>query len=280
MLGLFFGRAAAQLPIPPVPEGGAFTSDLAGLLHEPDISRIGAAQRDAWQNQATPIIVVTIPSMGVYGHTGSIEEFAAKWFNTWGIGSGEEGKNKGILVMVSVGDRKARIELGASWGRDWDDHCKRIMDGTMIPAFKRGGYSDGIAAGVEELARMAGAGVSAPAPAAPGFVERTQTALESKQPVGPASPFPLMPIVAMVGFGILLIIGSFFAPENMRNTMLVAGVVLILFALFFWILIFVLFLIAKFRGGGGGRSGWSGGFSSGDGFSGGSSGGGGASGSW
>jgi uncharacterized protein len=281
MLALVAGRVGAQLPLPPPPADGAFITDLAGLLHDPEINRIGAAQHDAWTNHGIPIIVVTIPSMRVYGHTGSIEDFAARWFNHWGIGSSEDGKNNGILVMVSVGDRKARIELGAAWGRGWDDHCRRIMERVMIPEFKKGGYSTGIAAGVEEWARMAAQGPGA-APPAPGIVDQARTALGSDRPAAPTTPFPPLPVTAMVGVGLLLIVGSFFAPENMRRTLLIGGIVLVVLGLFFWAVLFLVLLWAKFSGGGRSReSGWSGGgFSSGGGFGGGFSGGGGASGSW
>ena len=94
--------------------------------------------------------------MASYGYQQpNIAPFATEWFNRWKIGTeNSNGKNQGILLLISVGDRKARIALGADWGRNFDDHCQVIMDDVMIPYFKKGDYSSGIAAGVDALLRM------------------------------------------------------------------------------------------------------------------------------
>jgi hypothetical protein len=93
----------------------------------------------------------------VVGFTGTIEEFARRWFNSWGIGtlnapSGARA-NRGMLLLVSVGDRKARIELGADWGRGANGYSQSVMAASIIPAFKRGDYSGGIAAGDADVHR-------------------------------------------------------------------------------------------------------------------------------
>ncbi|MDX2176178.1 MAG: TPM domain-containing protein [Candidatus Sumerlaeia bacterium] len=159
VFALLAGAAGGQIPIPPAPEDGAFVNDYAGLIHGPELDRMGAAQRTAFETHATPIVVVTVPSMKAYGFTGTIEEFARRWFNQWGIGTLNDPSgaraNRGMLLLVSVGDRKARIELGADWGRGADGYCQSVMAASIIPAFKRGDYSGGIAAGVEALAKLA-----------------------------------------------------------------------------------------------------------------------------
>jgi uncharacterized protein len=59
------------------------------------------------------------------------------------------------LLLVSKGDRKARIELGAGWGRREDELCRQIMDEQIVSRFRDGRYSEGILAGVESLDKMA-----------------------------------------------------------------------------------------------------------------------------
>ena len=79
-------------------------------------------------------------------------------FDQWGIGHeklGDTTWNTGILLLVSKGDRKARIELGAGWGREQDQLCRQIMDEYIVPKFKEGNFSGGIVLGVESLAKMA-----------------------------------------------------------------------------------------------------------------------------
>ncbi len=87
-----------------------------------------------------------------------IEPFAMMLFNQWGIGHAQlngQDWNTGILLLVSVGDRKARIELGAGWGHEKDRLCSQIMEELIIPEFKNENYSAGIVAGVDALDKMA-----------------------------------------------------------------------------------------------------------------------------
>ncbi|MGA2256982.1 MAG: SHD1 domain-containing protein, partial [Thermoguttaceae bacterium] len=68
-------------------------------------------------DKATPIVIVTIESMAEYGADDiRIETFARLLFDQWQVGIaklGNQNSNTGILLLVSVGDRKSRIELGA-----------------------------------------------------------------------------------------------------------------------------------------------------------------------
>lgn len=53
------------------------------------------------------VIVVAVPTFAPYG---SIEEYAVKLFERAGIGV--KGKDNGVLILVAVQDRRARIEVG------------------------------------------------------------------------------------------------------------------------------------------------------------------------
>jgi uncharacterized protein len=136
-----------------------FVSDKAGLINEEDLEKVLKIVRTLSQETATPIVVVTIDSMVDHGGRGmSIEGFSHFLFNQWGVGYAKlngEDWNTGILLVVSKGDRKARIELGASWGHEKDQLCKQIMDEQIIPNFKQDKYSEGILAGVYALEQMA-----------------------------------------------------------------------------------------------------------------------------
>jgi uncharacterized protein len=271
--------------IPPAPASQDFISDFARLLSPDAKSRIAKAQQVAFETNNTPIIVVTINRMSDYGAVDvSIEDFARQWFNKWRIGTldaKEAGANKGILLLVSGGDRRARIELGADWGRDWDDACLEIMNNTIIPKFKAGNFSEGIASGVEKLAEMAAGGPASPPPP-PSLIKRVTRAADENptfKQVRSFSPFSTKAILGAIGIGVAMILLSFFLPD-MRKFLLIGGIVLIVGALFTWVVLILLAAFSKGRRGfsGGGSS--SGGGYSGGGFSGGFSGGGGASGSW
>lgn len=186
------------------------------------------------------------------GATGlQIETFARLLFDQWQIGIaklGNENWNTGILLLVSTGDRRARIELGAGWRRENDAICQKIMDQYIVPRFKQGDYPGGIAAGVKALDDMA-RGKALPAP--------------------PAVPRPWWHAVAVIGFIGLAI---FTVVSLVRRGS--SGWAWLFWAAVFSLLGYVLYslLTSSSHSSGGGFSGGS--------FGGGFSGGGGASGSW
>jgi len=129
------------------------------MIDQADEEKIRKLCDDLLTKKATPIIVVTVESMASHGGAGMrIETFARLLFDQWQIGHAKLGEkiwNTGILLLVSKGDRKARIELGAHWKRDKDALTKKIMDEQIVPRFKEGNFSAGIVAGVESLDKMA-----------------------------------------------------------------------------------------------------------------------------
>lgn len=136
----------------PHPDSG-YVTDIAGLISKDEEESI---ERLLWQvesNRKVEIIVVTIRSMADYPgvKANSIEEFARKLFDTYGIGNMPA--NNGVLLLVAANDRKARIELGAAYGHGRDADADRIMDREMLPRFRAGKYATGITKGVEAIIR-------------------------------------------------------------------------------------------------------------------------------
>lgn len=282
-------HVAGAYQVPPRPADGAFIQDYAGLIPVEARQRIGELQRQAYEQHDTPIIVVTIEAMSRYGYAGAVEAFARDWFDAWGIGKQTERglANRGMLVLVSAGDRKARIELGADWGRAGDASCQAIMQRQMVPAFRSGRYADGIEMGVASLLGLAAIGPAAhgagqaPAAAVPGAPSACPVPGRSIDDIK-VSTSPLrgsfLLIGTLIGAGLVLV-GLFF-PEH-RGAFLKIGLAVLAVTWLTWIVFVVLGMFAKGRSRGRGWSGGSGGgFSSGGGFGGGFSGGGGATGSW
>lgn len=243
----------------PIPQPGEreFVSDLANLISAEAEQSIKATADKLLTDTAIPIVVVTFSSMANMGFPDwRIETFATVLFDQWGVGHESingHSWNRGILLIVSRDDRKARIELGADWGREFDGTCQQIMDGVIVPRFRAGDFSAGVLEGVAALDKMA-RGIEIP--------NLAQRAAESRQdaPRG-AGGEGASGIAGAVG-GCVHGLGQMI----LMPFLLIAG------------------LFSKLFGGGGGRGG-GGGFSSGGGFSGGSfgggfSGGGGATGSW
>jgi uncharacterized protein len=112
-----------------------------------------------------PLITVIIPALLSYqaSHL-SIESYALELFNYWGIG--RQQRNYGILLLISKGDRRARIEFGAAWAHRHDFEAQQVMDTLIIPQFKEGNFSGGVLAGVRGLDALA-RGLALPKPQAP-----------------------------------------------------------------------------------------------------------------
>ncbi|QDU10599.1 TPM domain-containing protein [Gimesia aquarii] len=237
---------ALELALEP-PGDREFVRDLAGMLDEKTTKQIKEICDKLLTDKATPIIVVTIDSMAKYGGADMrIETFATILFNQWQIGHaklGDQDWNTGILLLVSKNDRKARIELGAGWGRREDALCRQIMDDYMIPQFKQGKFSEGILLGVEALDKMA---------------------RKLELPTKPRSAWSYVIVAVVIGLGIFTVI-SLIRRGSSGWAWLFWGVV-------FAVIGTILYQMLSNRGGGGGFSGGS--------FGGGFSGGGGATGSW
>ena len=132
--------------------GPGYVTDDAHLLSNQQKERI---QRWLWQVESrthVEIIVVTVHSIRDYPGTAntSIEAFAKGLFDAYGVGNMPA--NNGVLLLVSVGDRKVRIELGAGYGQARDRDARRIVDKVLLPAFRKGDFAGGIASGVKAIA--------------------------------------------------------------------------------------------------------------------------------
>ncbi len=152
---------AREIPLAP-PGPREFVLDTANLLDDAAETRLRTRCDALLTATATPIVVVTVPSVRAAGGTGTgaaaVERFARQLFNQWGVGQATvNGRdwNTGILLVVSPGDRAARIELGAGWGRREDATAHRITEEYLVPNFRRERYAEGIEAGVEALDAMA-----------------------------------------------------------------------------------------------------------------------------
>lgn len=98
---------------------------------------------DATTNQ---VVVYIINSLG--GKT--IEQYSYEIATKNQIG--QKGKNNGVLFLISMTDKKMRIEVGYGLeGALPDAICKRIIDNEVKPEFQKSNYYDGILKGVDAI---------------------------------------------------------------------------------------------------------------------------------
>ena len=84
----------------------ADVNDFAGLLSPAEVQSLETRCRQLRERTGAQLAVVTLKSLD----GGQIDDFANKLFKHWGIG--QKDKRNGLLLIVAIADRKARIEVG------------------------------------------------------------------------------------------------------------------------------------------------------------------------
>ncbi len=134
----------AAFVVPEKPAG--FVSDFAGMMSAEEVSALELKLRDFNATTTIEIAVVTVKSLN--GDT--IENAAQKIFDTWKIG--KEKVDNGALVLVSLEDRKARIQTGYGLeGALTDIQSAQIINEDIVPAFKEGEYYKGLNLAVDDI---------------------------------------------------------------------------------------------------------------------------------
>ncbi|WP_200380115.1 TPM domain-containing protein, partial [Rubrivivax gelatinosus] len=162
------GAAVAQ-DLQPVPALSARVIDQTATL-KPEQRAALEAKLAAFEADAGPQIVVLIVANTA---PEDIAAYAWRVADQWKIGRREVGD--GVLVVVSIGDRRVRIEVArALEGAIPDLAARQIIDRAMRPAFREGDYAGGLDAALDQLiARIRGENLPAPA-AHSGAQEGTQ----------------------------------------------------------------------------------------------------------
>jgi uncharacterized protein len=98
---------------------------------------------DSTTNQMAVLIVSSLDNE-------PIETYSIKVVEEWKLGT--EKNDNGILLLVSTGDRKVRIEVGQGLeGVLTDALTSRIIRNEIAPNFRRGDYEAGIVAAVDAI---------------------------------------------------------------------------------------------------------------------------------
>jgi uncharacterized protein len=212
-------------------------NDYASLLSPGTASALEKKMADFEQEQSTQVVLLTIPSL----QGDDIDQFTIRVADSWKIG--QKGKDNGVLLVIARAERKVRIEVGMGLqGVLPDITASRIIRDTMRPHLKRGDFDAGISAGVEAIMaatkgeftpsprdtgthKIRGSGspitfflLAAVAAAILGSFSRLLGGLAGAVglPLAASVVFPgtgllLLLILALVGFGGGLLLGSLFS---------------------------------------------------------------------
>lgn len=130
----------------PSPTQDFYVNDTAEVLTADTSEFIIKESQNLQQQTGAQVAVLIVPSL----EEQPIEDYALKILRDWGIG--DKTKNNGVLILVSIGDKTSRIEVGYGLeGALNDAKTGRIQDEFMIPSFQQGNYAAGIVEGYKAV---------------------------------------------------------------------------------------------------------------------------------
>lgn len=144
LAGPVLAAAPAAAPAP-----RAYVNDTAGVMDAQTEAKLNGFLADLDAKAKAQVAVLTVRTLG----GADLGTYAVETYKKWGIG--DKKTSRGVLLLVAVEDRKSRIEVG--YGLEGilpDGLTGAIQDKYMMPYFKAGDYSGGIAQGSMALASV------------------------------------------------------------------------------------------------------------------------------
>lgn len=133
------------------PQPYGHVNDFAKLLPVDTAKMLEAELRTYKAQTSIEVAVVTVNSLEGL----SVEDYTIELARRWGVG--EKKKDNGVVFLIAPNERKARIEVGYGLEPDLTDaQSGRIMRDQIVPLFKEGRMTDGVAAGVAGILQQLG----------------------------------------------------------------------------------------------------------------------------
>lgn len=130
----------------------SWVADTADLLTPQTEAQINRIVTELEAKNGSEIAVVTVPTTKP---SASSKAFATQLFNTWKIG--KQGKNNGVLFLISKSDRRTEIETGTGLTTLLpSSKVEIILTQTVTPQYKQGKFDEGTVAGTRAIATALG----------------------------------------------------------------------------------------------------------------------------
>jgi len=139
----FHGLGVLAVDIPKLQDR---VTDLAGVLSAEQREELDSKLKEFEVTDSTQIAVLIIPSL----EGGSLEDYSIRVADAWKIG--QKGRDNGAILLVSLKDRKIRIEAGYGLEATLTDaRSSQIIRNEIAPRFRMGDFYGGIDAGVAAM---------------------------------------------------------------------------------------------------------------------------------
>ena len=149
ILAVTINTSLAQKPVPEL--WGLQVHDEAKVLSQQTADKLETnlrAYKDSTSNEIAILIVNSLDGE-------PIENYSLRVAEKWQLGDKE--KDNGVLLMISIADRKARIEVGYGLeGVLTDALCNRIIRNELAPNFRKDDYEAGVTAAIDAIVKGIG----------------------------------------------------------------------------------------------------------------------------
>lgn len=134
-----------------LPELTGRVVDITGTLTNEQRIDLETILKNYEEKRQHQMVVAIIRSLNGY----SIEEYSIRLAEKWKIG--RKDFDDGVIILVSMGDRKIRIEVGYGLESQLTDaECFLIIERIIKPAFKNGDYYDGLKSAILQIEKETG----------------------------------------------------------------------------------------------------------------------------
>jgi uncharacterized protein len=131
----------------PKPKG--LVNDFADVIPPDYEQRLVQVTQELLKKTEVPIVVVTMADIGGEDYN----EYANRLYEAWGIG--KKGEDRGVLIFITIKERKMRIEIGYGLeGLIPDGLAGEIRTRHMVPYLKQNLYGEGLFNGTLAIAQI------------------------------------------------------------------------------------------------------------------------------
>jgi len=131
------------------PKPTGLVNDFANVIPAEYKQKLVQVTHELLTKTGVPVVVVTMPDIGGEDYN----EYANRLYAAWGVG--KKGEDRGVLLFVTVKERKMRIETGYGMeGLIPDGLAGDIRDRYMVPYLKENRFGEGLLNGTLAVAQI------------------------------------------------------------------------------------------------------------------------------
>ncbi len=129
------------------PKRQGLINDFANVISPQYEQKLTEVTGELLKKTGVPVVVVTMPDIGGEDYN----EYANRLYAAWGIG--KKGEDRGVLIFVTLKERKMRIEIGYGIeGLIPDGLAGEIRDQYILPFLKQNQFGEGLLNGTLAIA--------------------------------------------------------------------------------------------------------------------------------